>query len=155
MVWLFNRSLVGGVRYVTCIPSFWRDDVSMTSPALLNDCYQLVFLCCYIIAGNLELIIAKQIWQFGALLLLNKRLKFGDYELLNNRWQFGYVLLLNACWRFGDSLSLKLCWQFLATSYHLNRNDRVSRFYWTRGSKLCFLTCFSYFSCYFLILVFL
>jgi hypothetical protein len=43
----------------------------------------------------------------------------------------------------------------LATSYCLNRNNRVSSFYWTRGSKLCFLTCFSYFSCYFLILVFL
>jgi hypothetical protein len=43
----------------------------------------------------------------------------------------------------------------LATSYCLNRIDRVSSFYWTRGSKLCFLTCFSYFSCYFLILVFL
>ncbi len=43
----------------------------------------------------------------------------------------------------------------LATSYPLNRNDRVSSFNWTRGSKLCFLTCFSYFSHYFLILVFL
>ncbi len=43
----------------------------------------------------------------------------------------------------------------LATFYCLNRNNRVSSFYWTRGSKLCFLTCFSYFSCYFLILVFL
>ena len=43
----------------------------------------------------------------------------------------------------------------LATSYRLNRNNRVSSFYWTRGSKQCFLTCFSYFSCYFLILVFL
>ncbi len=43
----------------------------------------------------------------------------------------------------------------LATSYRLNRNDRVSSFYWTRGSTLCFLTCFSYFSCYFYILVFL
>jgi hypothetical protein len=42
----------------------------------------------------------------------------------------------------------------LATSYCLNRNNRVSSFYWTRGSKLCFLTCFSYFSCYFHILVF-
>ncbi len=43
----------------------------------------------------------------------------------------------------------------LVTSYRLNRNDRVSSFYWTRGSKLCLLTCFSYFSRYFLILVFL
>ncbi len=43
----------------------------------------------------------------------------------------------------------------LATSYCLNRNDRVSSFYWTRGSKQCCLTCFSYFNCYFLILVFL
>ncbi len=42
----------------------------------------------------------------------------------------------------------------LATSHCLNRNDRVSSFYWSRGSKQCFLTCFSYFSCYFLILVF-
>jgi hypothetical protein len=43
----------------------------------------------------------------------------------------------------------------MATSYRLNGNNRVSSFYWTRGSKLCFLTCFSYFSCYFHILVFL
>jgi hypothetical protein len=43
----------------------------------------------------------------------------------------------------------------LATSYCLNRNNRVSSFYWTRESKQCFLTCFSYSSCYFLILVFL
>jgi hypothetical protein len=42
----------------------------------------------------------------------------------------------------------------LATSYCLNRNDRVSSFYWTRVSKLCFLTCFSYFSRYFFILDF-
>ena len=41
----------------------------------------------------------------------------------------------------------------LATSYCLNRNNRVSSFHWTRGSKLCFLTRFSYLSCYFLILV--
>ncbi len=34
-------------------------------------------------------------------------------------------------------------------------NDRVSCFYWTRRSKQCFLTCFSYSSCYFLIQVFL
>ncbi len=36
----------------------------------------------------------------------------------------------------------------------LSGNNRVSSFYWTRGSKQCFLTCFSYFSCYFCILVF-
>jgi hypothetical protein len=28
---------VGGVLYLTFIPSFWLDDVSMMSPALLND----------------------------------------------------------------------------------------------------------------------
>jgi hypothetical protein len=43
----------------------------------------------------------------------------------------------------------------LATSYHLNRNNRVSSFYWTRGSKLYFLTCFAYFSRHFPILAFL
>jgi hypothetical protein len=90
---------------------FWLDDISMMSPALLNDCYYLAFLCHYIIAGNLELIIAKQIWQFGALLLLNKQWKFGNYESLNNCWQFGYVLSLNACWQFGNSLLLNICWQ--------------------------------------------
>jgi hypothetical protein len=54
----------------------------------------------------------------------------------------GIHVLLNACWQFGNSLLL-------------NRNDRVSSFFWTRGSKLFFLTRFSFFSCYFLILVFL
>jgi hypothetical protein len=43
----------------------------------------------------------------------------------------------------------------LAASYRLNRNDRVSSFYKDGGSKLCFFTRFSYFSCYFLNLVFL
>ncbi len=43
----------------------------------------------------------------------------------------------------------KLMLEILATSYRLNRNDRVSSFYWIRGSKKCFLTCFSYFSRYF------
>ncbi len=32
----------------------------------------------------------------------------------------------------------------------LSSNNRVSSFCWTRGSKPCFPTCFSYFSCYFL-----
>jgi hypothetical protein len=42
-----------------------------------------------------------------------------------------------------------------ATSYRLSGNNRVSSFYWTRGSKKYILTCFSYFSGYFCILVFL
>jgi hypothetical protein len=37
----------------------------------------------------------------------------------------------------------------LATSYRLNRNNRVSSFCWTRGSKQCFPICFSYISCFF------
>jgi hypothetical protein len=32
-----SKSLVGGVLYVTCIPLFWLDDISMMSPASLND----------------------------------------------------------------------------------------------------------------------
>ncbi len=32
----------------------WREP-----PALLNDCYHLAFLCCYVFAGDMELIIAK------------------------------------------------------------------------------------------------
>ncbi len=38
MVLLNIKSLVGGVRNVTRIPLFWLDDISMTSPASLNDC---------------------------------------------------------------------------------------------------------------------
>jgi hypothetical protein len=38
-----------------------------------------------IITGDLELIIAKYIWQFCALLLLKKRWQFGNKNLLNNR----------------------------------------------------------------------
>ncbi len=45
-------------------------------------------------------------------------------------------------WRFGDILSL-------------SRNDRISSFYWIRGSKHCILTSFSYLNRYFLFLVFL
>jgi hypothetical protein len=43
----------------------------------------------------------------------------------------------------------------LVSSLSLSSNNRVGSFYWTRGSKLCFLTSFSNFSCYFLILEFL
>jgi hypothetical protein len=69
-----------------------------------------------------------------------------------------------AIWRHPIAKCTLAIWQqpiakhslaILATSYCLNRNDRVSSFYKTRGSKLCFLTFFSYFSCYFHILVFL
>ncbi len=41
------------------------------------------------------------------------------------------------------------------SSLSLSSNDRVSNFYWTRGSKHGFLTSLSYFDCYFLILCFL
>jgi hypothetical protein len=43
----------------------------------------------------------------------------------------------------------------LASSLSQSSNDSISSFYWTRGSKLCFLTNFSYFSCYYFILEFL
>jgi hypothetical protein len=51
-------------------------------------------------------------------------------------------MLLNARWRFGDILSL-------------NSINRISSFYWIRGSKHCFLTRFSHLNCYFLYLVIL
>jgi hypothetical protein len=43
----------------------------------------------------------------------------------------------------------------LASFLSLSSDNRVSSFYWTRGSKPCFLTGFSYFSHYFLLLEFL
>jgi hypothetical protein len=51
-------------------------------------------------------------------------------------------MLLNARWQFGDILLL-------------SSNNRVSSFYWIRGSKHCFLTSFSNLDRYFLFLVFL
>ncbi len=67
-------------------------------------------------------------------------------------WQHPITKFALAIWRQPIA---KHSLAILATSYPLNRNDRVSSFYWTRGSKLCFRTCVSYFSCYFHILVFL
>ncbi len=69
------------VLYFTCTSMVWLDDVSMMSPALLND------------VGH-------------------------------------------------------------ASSLLLSSNNRVGGFYWTRGSKLGFLTNLSYSNYYFLILVF-
>ncbi len=91
-------------------PLVWLNDVTMTSPALLNDCQ-----------------------PFGVLFLLNNCWQFGVLLLLNERWQYGKHVLLKSCWRLGIILLL-------------NNIDRVSSFYWTSGSKLCFLTRFSYFS---------
>ncbi len=79
-------------------------------------------------------------------------------------WQSYIAKYLLANWLYFIANCMLAIWQhpiakhmlaILATSYRLNRNNRVSSFNWTRGSKLLFLTCFSYFSCYFLILVFL
>ncbi len=50
-------------------------------------------------------------------------------------------MLLNACWQFGNTLLL-------------SSNNRISSFYWIRGSKHCFLTSFSNLNCIFLFLVF-
>ncbi len=112
-------------------PLFWLDDVSMTSPALLDDCQPFGIL-----------LSLNDCWQFGFLLLLNDCWQFGELVLLHDCWQFGILVLLNVCWQFGVILSL-------------NSNNRVSSFHWIRGSKHCFLTSFSYLNCYFLILVFL
>jgi hypothetical protein len=49
---------------------------------------------------------------------------------------------LNARWQFGNILSL-------------SNNNRISSFYWIRGSKHCSLTSFSYLNRYFLFQVFL
>jgi hypothetical protein len=73
-------------------------------------------------------------------------------KLLLANWLCLIVKCSLAIWRQAIA---KHMLAILATFYCLNRNDRVSSFYLTRGSKLCFLTCFSYFSCYFHILVFL
>jgi hypothetical protein len=115
----------------------------MTSPASLNDCLPIGVL-----------LLLNEWWQFGNLVLLNEQWRFGNLVSLNERWWFGNLVTLNIHWRFGILVLLINCWHFGIIPL-LNINNRVGGFYRTRGSKLCFLTCFSSFSCYFLILVFL
>ncbi len=78
-------------------------------------------------------------------------------------WQSCIAKYLLAIWHyFIAKCTLATWWHpiakhtlaILATSYRLNKNNKVISFYWTRGSKLCVLTYFSYFSRYFLIVVF-
>ncbi len=77
---------------------------------------------------------------------------FGDQRKLP---ELPYLLVIWLCHIAKRSLAIlrqtiaKHKLTILVTSYCLNRNDRVSSFCWTRGSKQCFLTCFSYFSRYF------
>ncbi len=98
----------------------------MTSPALLNDVNKCHLDC----------------WRFGLLVLLNHCLISGNLVSLKICWQSDVLVSLNARWQFGDILLL-------------SRNDRVSSFYWIKGSQHYFLTSCSYLNCYFLFLVFL
>ncbi len=102
----------------------------------------LAFSYCYMIAGNLALFYCYWSLAIWRSFIADDCWQSGDIESLNNCWQFGVLVLLNICWQFSIILSL-------------NSNNRVSRFFWTNGSKPCFFTHFSYFSCYFLILEFL
>jgi hypothetical protein len=102
----------------------------------------LAFSYCYMIAGNLVLFYCYWLLAIWRSFIANDCWQFGNIALLNTRWRYGVHVLLNICWQFGVILMLI-------------SNNKVSRLYWTRGSKLCFLTRFSYFSCYFLILEFL
>jgi hypothetical protein len=100
--------------------------------------------------------------------IAEKAIPFGNHLLLKKRWQFGHVISLNIRWQFGDTHSLSFCGRFddnpiakhlfaiLATSYCLNRNDRVSIIAFFRLEGVNYVShMFSYFSRYFLILVFL
>jgi hypothetical protein len=112
MVWLFDRSLVGGVQYITHIPLFWLDDVIMTSSASWWRHHDVISIAKWLLT----------IWH--------------SY-VASNHWQSG----ANYCWidsAFLRSFIAKYMLAILATSYRLNRNDRVSSFWWTRGSKQCF-----------------
>ncbi len=93
-------------------------------------------------------------WLLAISFIANDCLQFGNITSLNTCWQFSIQELLNICWQFGVHVLLNICWRF-SIILLLNSNNRVSSFSWTRESKLCFLTRFSYFSRYFLILVFL
>jgi hypothetical protein len=78
-------------------------------------------------------------------------------------WQSCIARYLLAIWRYFIAKCTLAIWRhaiakytlaILVNSYCLNRNDRVSSFYWSKGSKLCFLASFSYLSGSFFILVF-
>jgi hypothetical protein len=72
--------------------------------------------------------------------IAKKRWQFGNQELLNNCLLFGYVELLKRSLAILQQPIAKHMLAILATFYRLNRNDRVSSFYWTKGSKQYFLT---------------
>ncbi len=69
-------------------------------------------------------------------------LQFSNRALLKLCWLFDTLMLLNARWQFDDILLL-------------SSSNRISSFYWIRGSKHCFLTSFSNLNRYFCFLVFL
>ncbi len=66
-------------------------------------------------------------------------------------WQLCIAKSMLINWR---SCIAKWRWQFGDIPL-LSSNNRVSSFYWIRGSKHCFLTSSSYLNCYFLLLIFL
>ncbi len=64
-------------------------------------------------------------------------------------WQSCITKALLKIW---CSCIAKWCWKF-GNILLLSSNDRVTSFYWIRGSKQCFLTSFSHLNHYFLFLV--
>ncbi len=66
-------------------------------------------------------------------------------------WWFGIAKALLTIWR--SNININACWQF-DNILLLSSNDRISSFYWIRGSQHCLLTSCSYLNCYFCFLVF-
>ncbi len=135
------RSLVGGVLYEHVFPclAWWHQhDITSIAKWLLAT-WSLITKWSMAIWQSCN---ANTHWHSSVLILLNIC------------WQFGILLSLNTCWQFGVLVLLNVCWQFGVTLL-LNSIDSVNSFCWTSRSKLCFLTCFSYFSRHFLTLVFL
>ncbi len=126
MYLVLSRFSVDGVLYLTCIPSS------------LAWWYQHDVTSIAIWHGQ----VASWLLAIWHSLSLNHCLQFGDFVSLKLCLRFGFLLSLNAHWQFGNILLL-------------SSNNRISSFYWIRGSKHCFLTSCSYLNCNFCFLVFL
>ncbi len=67
-------------------------------------------------------------------------------------WWRQHVVTSIAKWRWTGVILIA---SNMVSSLLPSSNNSISSFYWTRGSKLCLFTGFSYFGCYFLMLGFL
>ncbi len=145
MYLVLSRFSVGGVLYLTCIPlplAWWHQhDVTSIAKWCGQSSSWLLAIWHSLIAKSLLAIwrscIAKALLTIWCSCISKCTLEIWRLYIPQSLLKIWSSCILKWCSHFGDILLL-------------SSNDRVSSFYWIRGSKHCFLTSFSYLNCYFL-----